>query len=184
MPCGAPTRTARLIWTALALSYRHRLSVRHLASYQVPSDCRRPPRSASDQPHVVAFTSMLSRDTIQFLRVWMATHTQKAFCALVQAGGESERPCGVTSPQTHSVLACRRCSRMSEGTMPPRDGPRPSCPITIAPRCGGGSWGCLPRMGLAHRGWVSHGRLHSAYITYIETGIHDGLGTVFGAHGQ
>src|SRR6266571_1895649 len=103
MPCGAPTRTSRSIWTALALSYRHRLSVRHLASYHVPSDCRRPPRSASDQPHVVAFSSMLSRDTIQFLRIWMATHTQIALYGAVQAGGGSDGHFGVTRPQTHSI---------------------------------------------------------------------------------
>jgi len=63
IPCGAPARTSRSIWTEPALSCRNRLSVRHLAYYRVPSDFRRPTRSASDQRHVVALSYTLSRDT-------------------------------------------------------------------------------------------------------------------------
>src|SRR5713101_8425397 len=104
MPCSTPTQTSRSIWTALAWSYRHHLSVRHLASYQVPSDCRRPPRSASDQSHVVAFSSMLSRDTIQFLRVWVVTQTEINLCGAVQAEGWSDRDFCLTEGQTRSNI--------------------------------------------------------------------------------
>jgi hypothetical protein len=34
----------------------------------VPSDCHRPTQSASDQPHGVAFSSTLSRDTTEFYK--------------------------------------------------------------------------------------------------------------------
>src|SRR5712691_3302119 len=63
IPCGAPARTSRSIWTEPTLSCRNRLSVRHLAYHRVPSDFRRPTRSASDQRHVVTLSYTLSRDT-------------------------------------------------------------------------------------------------------------------------
>jgi hypothetical protein len=79
------------------------------------------------------------------------TSTRFALCGAVAEWRGSDRPCDVTSPQTRSVLAGRRCSRMSEGAMPIGSGPCPSCPITIAPLGCGGAWWRLPRMGLAHR---------------------------------
>ena len=64
IPWGAPTSTSRAIWTAPAWSCRHRLSVRHLASHQVPSGCRQPMRPASRCRlflHAIAGHPLLSR---------------------------------------------------------------------------------------------------------------------------
>jgi len=63
IPCGASARPSRSIWTKLALSCCNRLSVRHLVYDRVPSDFRRPTRSASAHRHVVALSYTLSRDT-------------------------------------------------------------------------------------------------------------------------
>ena len=79
------------------------------------------------------------------------THTQSSLYGSVSEWHGSDRPFGVTAPQTRSVLAGKRCSRMSDGAMPTECGPCRSCPIPVAPRCGGGAWGCPPRMGLASR---------------------------------
>jgi hypothetical protein len=57
-------------------------------------------------------------------------------------------------------------------------------PIIIAPLCSGGSWWGLPRMG-ACAPVMGQPRSAARRISiHIYTGIHDGLGTVFGAHGQ
>src|SRR4029450_10938415 len=80
-----------------------------------------------------------------------ATHTQRTLCGAVSEWRGSDRPFDVTAPQTRSVLAGKRGYRMSTGSMPTGGGPCPSCPISIAPRCGGGAWGRPPRMGLAPR---------------------------------
>src|SRR6266851_3725982 len=63
IPCGASARPSRSIWTKLALSCCNRLSVRHLVYDRVPSDFRRPTRSASAHRHGVALSYTLSRDT-------------------------------------------------------------------------------------------------------------------------
>src|SRR5262249_36207774 len=41
------------------------------------------------------------------------THTENRLCGAVMVGGGSERSFGLTSPRTHSILVCKRCSRMS-----------------------------------------------------------------------
>ena len=57
-----------------------------------------------------------------------ATHTEICLCGAVSEWHGSDRPFNVTSPQTRSVLAGKRCSRMSEGAMLTGCGPCPSCP--------------------------------------------------------
>src|SRR5712691_10772633 len=95
IPCGAPARTSRSIWTEPALSCRNRLSVRHLASDRVPSDFRRPTRSASDQRHVVALSYTLSRDTTA---IFMAI----LFCPN-RVPSDFRRPTRSASDQRHVV---------------------------------------------------------------------------------
>ena len=63
IPCGASARQSRSIWTKVTLSCCNCLSVRHLVYERVPSDFRRPTRSASAHRHVVALSYTLSRDT-------------------------------------------------------------------------------------------------------------------------
>src|SRR6266545_4671026 len=65
IPCGASARQSRSIWTKVTLSCCNCLSVRHLVYERVPSDFRRPTRSASAHRHVVALSYTLSRDTTQ-----------------------------------------------------------------------------------------------------------------------
>jgi hypothetical protein len=114
----------------------------------------------------------------------IATHTEICLCGAVQAGGGSDRPFGLISSQTHSILLCNRCYRMSEGAMPTGCGPRPSCPITSAPLCGGGAWWCLPCMGACATVMCQPRSASLRIYIHLYTCIHDGLGTVFGAHGQ
>ena len=103
------------------------------------------------------------------------THTQNTLCGAVQVGSWSERHFCLTRPHTHSILVGNRCYRMSEGAMPTRCGPRPSCSITISPLCGGGAWGRLPRMGLRTGDVSARVRLHAAslyiYIHASMTGL-------------
>jgi hypothetical protein len=74
---------------------------------------------------------------------------------------------------------------MSVGAMPTGGGPCPSCPLSIAPLGGGGAMVASAPYGACLTVMGQQQSLHAAYITtYIETGIHDGLGTVFGTHGQ
>jgi hypothetical protein len=77
------------------------------------------------------------------------TDTQTALCGAVSEWRGSDRPFNLTSPQTRSVLAGKRCSRMSEGAMLTGCVPCPSCPISMVPLGGGDAWWRPPRMGLA-----------------------------------
>ena len=91
----------------------------------------------SEEPRRIAAARAATTDTLTVL------------CGSVSEWRGSDRPCDVTAPQTHSVLAGRRSSRMSAGARPTGCAPCPSCPLPIAPRCGGGAWWHPPRMGLA-----------------------------------
>jgi len=67
--------------------------------------------------------------------------------------------------------------------MPTGCGLRPSCPLTISPLgCGGEMVASTPYGGLRN-GDVSATIDCTPHILPIYTCIHDGLGTVFGAHG-